>query len=73
MKFNQYMVLCLFCQVYFITNAQVLPAPDRAEGIGPFPQLIIRGATLINGTGSPPFGPVDIVIEHNRIVKNDFF
>src|SRR5687767_11108832 len=71
MKFNQYILLCLFCQFYFITTGQVLPAPDREDGIGPFPQLIIRGATLINGTGSPPFGPVDIVIEQNRIVKID--
>lgn len=48
---------------------QVKPAPDRVEGTGPFTQLIIRGATLINGTGSPPIGPVDIVIEGNRIVE----
>ena len=34
---------------------------------GPFPQLIIRGVTLINGNGSPPLGPVDIVVENNRI------
>ena len=47
---------------------QVKPAPDRAEGNGPYAQMIIRGATLINGTGSPPIGPVDIVIEGNRIV-----
>jgi hypothetical protein len=31
--------------------------------------MIIRGVTLINGTGAPPFGPVDIVIEGNRIVN----
>jgi hypothetical protein len=43
------------------------PAPDRREGEGPFPRLIIRGATLIDGTGAPPRGPVDIVIENNRI------
>ncbi len=36
---------------------------------GPFNQLIIRGATLINGNGAPPQGPVDIVIEKNRIVQ----
>ena len=36
---------------------------------GPFNQLIIRGATLINGNGAPPQGPVDIVIENNRITK----
>src|SRR5262249_60409749 len=44
-------------------------APARAEGEGPFPHLILRGATLIDGTGAPPFGPVDIVIEGNRITK----
>src|SRR5437016_13596521 len=44
-------------------------APDRkpGEGDGPFDRLIIRGATLIDGTGAPPIGPVDIVIEKNRI------
>lgn len=44
-------------------------APDRAEGDGPYSQLIIRGATLIDGTGSPPIGPVDIVIEKNLITN----
>ncbi len=43
------------------------PAPKRAEGEGPFDKLIIRGATLIDGQGGPPRGPVDIVIEKNRI------
>src|SRR5258708_1910705 len=44
-------------------------APARAEGEGPFPHLILRGAIVIDGTGAPPSGPVDIVIEKNRIVK----
>lgn len=63
-------ILILFsCLLYSaITEAQVNPAPDRKEGLGPYSQLIIRGVTLINGTGSPPIGPVDIVIEQNRIV-----
>src|SRR5688500_20406689 len=61
--------LFLFISLFYLdADAQVKSAPDRSEGEGPFPQLIIRGATLINGTGSPPFGPVDIVIEQNRIV-----
>ncbi len=47
--------------------AQVQKAPDRKEGDGPFSQLIIRGVTLINGDGSPPRGPIDIVVEGNRI------
>lgn len=48
---------------------QITPAPERSEGEGPYPQLIIRGATLINGNGAPPIGPVDIVVEENKIVK----
>lgn len=45
------------------------PAPLVKEGDGPFPQLILRGVTLINGTGAPPIGPVDIVIKQNRITN----
>ena len=47
----------------------VTPAPDRAEGEGPFDRLVIRGAIVIDGTGGPPRGPVDIVIENNRIAR----
>jgi len=47
----------------------MIPAPDRDEGQGPFERLIIRGATLIDGTGAPPIGPVDIVVEGNRITE----
>jgi imidazolonepropionase-like amidohydrolase len=47
--------------------AQIEPAPDRTEGEGPFDRLVLRGATLIDGTGAPPIGPVDIVVEQNRI------
>ncbi len=48
---------------------QINPAPNRGadEGRGPFRTLVIRGAILIDGTGAPPQGPVDIVIENNRI------
>ena len=45
------------------------PAPKRTEGEGPFKKLIIRGVTLIDGTGAPPRGPVDIVVERNKITK----
>jgi hypothetical protein len=34
---------------------------------GPFNQMIIRGAILINGNGAPPIGPVDITIENDKI------
>ena len=41
---------------------------EKYLGEGPYKQLIIRGVTLINGDGSPPKGPVDIVVENNLIV-----
>lgn len=48
----------------------VAPGPDRGDdGEGPFERLIIRGAIVIDGTGGPPRGPVDIVIEGNRITR----
>ena len=37
------------------------------EGDGPYDRLILRGVTVIDGTGAPPQGPVDIVIEDDRI------
>lgn len=49
--------------------AQIEKAPARAEGEGPWSQLIIRGVTLINGNGAPPTGPVDIVVENDRIKR----
>src|SRR5690606_30171231 len=52
-------------------RAQIEPAPDRrpGEGDGPYPQLILRGVTLVNGTGAPTTGPVDIVIRGNHIER----
>ncbi len=52
-----------------ILLAQITKAPEKNDGDGPYSQLIIRGVTLINGNGAPPIGPVDIVIEKNRIVQ----
>ena len=45
------------------------PAPARKEGEGPFQRLIIRGVNLIDGYGSAPRGPVDVVVEGNRIAE----
>src|SRR3546814_7543678 len=48
---------------------QPVPARGADEGMGPFGTLVIRGATLIDGRGAPPMGPVDIVVEGNRIAE----
>ena len=45
------------------------PIPDRQRGEGPFERLILRGVIVINGEGAPPTGPVDVLIEGNRIAQ----
>ena len=58
--------LCFFL---FLMATFNLFAQENYLGEGPFDQLIIRGVTLINGDGSPPMGPVDIVVENNIILS----
>ena len=49
---------------------RVKPAPDRgSQGEGPFDRLILRGARVIDGTGAAASGPMDIVIQGNRIAE----
>ena len=50
---------------------RLVPAPDRrnGEGRGPFPTLTIRNVMVIDGTGAPPAGPMNVVIEQNRIAR----
>ncbi|MEX0944317.1 MAG: amidohydrolase family protein [Balneolaceae bacterium] len=62
-----YTFLILFLVTIPVATAQMADAPDRAEGDGPFERLIIRGVTMIDGTGAPAMGPVDLIIEGNRI------
>ena len=58
----RYLLLILLFSFY---NA--LAQDKNYPAQGPYSQLIIRGATLINGNGAPPIGPVDIVIENDKI------
>ena len=51
-----------------VALAQIEKAPNRAEGEYAN-RTIIRGVTLINSTGAPPIGPIDIVIEKNKIAQ----
>ena len=56
-----------------ILNLGIAPptnAPARgAESEGPFSKLVIKGVFMLDGTGAPVQGPVDITIEQDRIVK----
>lgn len=65
-----FLALLLVLLVSTAAAGQNPSAPDRDdEGQGPWPRLILRGVTLIDGTGAPPRSPVDVVVEGNRIVE----
>ncbi len=53
----------------FTVFAQIPKAPEVNDGAGPWLQLIIRGVTVIKGDGAPPIGPVDVVVENDKIVQ----
>lgn len=58
-------IIILF-SLFFVIS---IGAQNEYKGDGPYSQLIIRGVMLINGDGAPPRGPIDIVVENNKIVN----
>jgi len=58
-------------RIHKLTAAGMPPvqkATTRDRGAGPFKRLILRGATILDGTGAPQWSPADIVVEGGRIV-----
>jgi len=64
-------ILVLLCTLISVTvfAAAGEKAPDRKVGEGPHKRLILRGGIVINGEGAPARGPMDIIIENDRIVR----
>src|SRR3954466_3107682 len=62
-------VLVVAAPIIAAAQGALTPAPNRRsdEGRGPFPRLVIQNAIVIDGTGGPPRGPMNITIEGNRI------
>ena len=54
---------------YKNANRQSAGAAAGAEQGGPYTSLVIRGATVIDGSGAPAYGPVDIFVKGNRIER----
>lgn len=46
---------------------EIEPGRDRDRGQGPFKRMVLRGARILLGTGAPPIGIYDIVVENGRI------
>ncbi len=55
--------------IFGVAVAAPEPAPERERGEGPYERLILRGVIMVSGEGAPPRGPVDIVIENDRITR----
>jgi hypothetical protein len=66
---KKFLYLVSIISTVAFSQGRVTKAPVVKEGEGPYPQLIIRGVTLVDGTGAPPIGPVDIVVKQNRIER----
>ena len=69
MKKNITFLILLGIWSFFPAFAQIQPAPDRTEGDGQYDRLSLRGVILVDGTGAPPIGPMDIVVEKNIITQ----
>ena len=50
-------------------GAQATPPRGPDEGKGPYNKLVIRGVNVIDGAGGTARGPMDIVIQSNRITE----
>jgi imidazolonepropionase-like amidohydrolase len=70
MKLSYLLIVSLFFSFGTLAKPGA-PAPQRGadEGQGPYQRLILRGVTVVSGVGAPPRGPMDIVIENDRIVR----
>jgi cytosine/adenosine deaminase-related metal-dependent hydrolase len=56
-----------------LAAAQIVPAQTQSGGepeqAGPYGSLVIRDVTVIDGSGAPAFGPADVFVKGNRIVR----
>lgn len=63
----KYITLILSLALSISVLAAPPKAPERQQGDGPYKRLILRNGYMVNGEGAPAQGPVDIIIENDRI------
>ncbi|MFQ5790812.1 MAG: amidohydrolase family protein [Acidobacteriota bacterium] len=65
---SYFVAACAF--VLTIAGSVLSPSPVAAAASARQPRtLVIRGGIVVDGSGSPPAGPMDVVIEGNRITQ----
>ena len=62
-------VLLMAAAWLFVVAGGGLQADAQTLERGPFKRLVIRGAIIVDGTGGPPYGPADVVVENDRITR----
>ena len=65
---NIILLICLLVSLNVLAEAGK-KAPDRQVSKGPYNKIILRGGIIVNGEGAPARGPMDIVIENDRITR----
>ncbi len=70
---NIFLILLITINLIIISSPLIAKgdksAPIRDEGNGPYNKLILRGGIVVTGEGAPARGPMDIVIENDRITQ----
>lgn len=66
-QFVKISTLAVGIAAFLFSSAAAQSVPGRSLGEGPYDRLVIRGVTVIDGAGAPPFGPADVVVEGGRI------
>src|ERR1700685_625332 len=61
-------LLCFVMGAAQIATAQT-QSGGGAEEAGPYGSPLIRDVTVIDGSGAPAFGPADVFVKGNRIVR----
>ena len=64
-----YIHAIVLCIAVLFSHAVAQEVAQRSLAEGPYDRLVIRGATVIDGAGAPPVGPMDIVVEDGRITE----
>jgi len=60
-------ILCGIFSLSVLTSHAQEPSADWIEGSSE--RLVIRNVTMIDGTGAPPQGPMDIAVEDGKITQ----
>jgi hypothetical protein len=66
---STWLTLLFGCAVWGAQTPVDDPIPARTEGTGPYARAVLRNVIVVNGTGAPAQGPLDLVLAQDRIAE----